>query len=50
MRDGETPANADRRCIVPVAGQDPYAWKGIEMPLRSVWLRGCQAADERAKA
>ena len=49
VRDGETPANADRRCIVPVAGQDPYAWKGIEMPLRNVWLRGCQAVDERAK-
>ena len=23
-------ATADRRCIIPVAGIDPYAWKGYE--------------------
>src|SRR5689334_17350989 len=28
VREGETPATADRRCVVPVAGIDPYAWKG----------------------
>jgi phytanoyl-CoA hydroxylase len=43
LRDGERVANADRRNIIPVAGEDPYAWKGIEAPPKSVWLRTCKA-------
>jgi len=43
LREGERPANGDRRCIIPVAGVDPYAWKGYEAPPRSVWLRTCKA-------
>lgn len=46
IRQGESPANADRRCIVPVAGKDPYAWKGIEKPPQSVGIRGCKAVEE----
>lgn len=43
IRQGESPATADRRCIVPVAGVDPYAWKGVEEPPKNVHLRRCQA-------
>ncbi len=43
VKPGETVASADRRAIVPVAGVDPYAWKGIEVPPRSVHLRTCKA-------
>ena len=43
LREGERPANADRRCIVPVAGIDPYAWKGYDDPPQNVWLRTCRA-------
>lgn len=43
LKPGESVANADRRVIVPVAGRDPYAWKGIEEPPKSVWLRTCKA-------
>jgi phytanoyl-CoA hydroxylase len=50
LKEGERPANADRRCIVPVAGMDPYAWKGYDNPPRSVWLRACKAAEERKRA
>ncbi|MCC6729127.1 MAG: phytanoyl-CoA dioxygenase family protein [Chthonomonadales bacterium] len=46
VREGETPATADRRCVVPVAGVDPYAWKGYESPTRNVWLRTCKARNE----
>lgn len=46
VREGETPATADRRCIVPVAGIDPYAWKGYEAPPNNVWLRPCKAVEE----
>ena len=46
MKEGERVANADRRCILPVAGTDPYAWKGYETPPRSVWLRTCKALDD----
>lgn len=47
IREGETPANADRRVIVPVAGTDPYAWKGLESPPKAVWLRTCKANENK---
>ncbi len=43
VREGETPAAADRRNVVPVAGIDPYAWKGYEATPNSVGLRTCKA-------
>ncbi len=43
IAEGESPATADRRCIVPVAGSDPYAWKGVDNPPQNVWLRTCKA-------
>ncbi|MCE9615827.1 MAG: phytanoyl-CoA dioxygenase family protein [Lentisphaerae bacterium] len=48
LKEGESPANADRRTVVPVAGVDPYAWKGYETPPRSVWLRTCKANTSSA--
>lgn len=36
-------AKADGRMIVPVAGIDPYAWKGVKKPANNVWLRTCKA-------
>jgi hypothetical protein len=29
---------ADRRKIIPVAGVDPYDWKGVETSKDEVWL------------
>jgi hypothetical protein len=46
MKEGERVANADRRCVIPVSGVDPYAWKGYDNPPRSVWLRTCKAVEE----
>lgn len=46
IREGETPANADRRCIIPVSGIDPYAWKGVEELPQRVFLRPCKAAGK----
>ena len=46
IEEGESPARADRRTIVPVAGIDPYAWKGYQTPAKSVGLRHCKAIDE----
>ncbi|MBM3262367.1 MAG: phytanoyl-CoA dioxygenase family protein [candidate division Zixibacteria bacterium] len=46
IKEGERVANADRRCVIPVSGADPYAWKGYDTPPRSVWLRNCKAGDE----
>ncbi|NUP98258.1 MAG: phytanoyl-CoA dioxygenase family protein [Armatimonadetes bacterium] len=43
VREGERPATADRRGVVPVAGLDPYAWKGYEKLPNNVYLRRCQA-------
>jgi hypothetical protein len=43
VKAGEPAAMADRRTIVPVAGVDPYAWKGLEPLPKSVWLRTCKA-------
>ena len=50
LREGERPANADRRCVVPVAGIDPYAWKGYEPPPQRVSLRTCKAIEEKPAA
>ncbi len=38
LREGERVATADRRNVLPVAGVDPYAWKGYEKRT-DVWLR-----------
>lgn len=43
---GTSPANADIRTIVSVAGVDPYAWKGVEQPAKNVWLRTCKANEK----
>jgi ectoine hydroxylase-related dioxygenase (phytanoyl-CoA dioxygenase family) len=37
-REGERVAMADRRKIIPVAGVDPYDWKGVETSKDEVWL------------
>jgi hypothetical protein len=42
----ETMATADVREIVPVAGVDPYAWKGTVTPPQKVYLRKCQANQD----
>lgn len=47
VREGEYPAMADRRSVIPVAGVDPYAWKGYENPPGNVWLRTCKALEDR---
>jgi hypothetical protein len=44
IKEGEAPSRTDRRCIVPVAGIDPYAWKGYEAP-QNVYLRTCKANE-----
>ncbi len=50
LRDGEHVAMADRRKIIPVAGVDPYAWKGVETSNDDVWLRTTKAnTPERDK-
>ncbi len=53
LKEGEHVANADRRCVIPVAGTDPYAWKGYDTPGDNVWLRTCKATEalkERGRA
>ncbi|MBW3624288.1 MAG: phytanoyl-CoA dioxygenase family protein [Armatimonadetes bacterium] len=45
LKEGETPATADRRDVIPVAGVDPYAWKGYDNPPKNVWLRTCKANE-----
>ena len=45
IEEDERPATADRRNVVPVAGVDPYAWKGYKTPPKSVGLRHCKAID-----
>jgi len=50
IEEGERPATADRRRVVPVAGVDPYAWKGYEAPAKSVSLRHCKAIDDLKEA
>ncbi|MCS7061920.1 MAG: phytanoyl-CoA dioxygenase family protein [Anaerolineae bacterium] len=46
LKEGERPANADVRKVVPVAGIDPYRWKGYEPVDRDVWLRTCKANED----
>ncbi|GAB4469545.1 MAG: hypothetical protein OHK0029_42200 [Armatimonadaceae bacterium] len=46
LKEGENVAGADRRNIVPVAGVDPYSWKGYENPPNNVWLRKCKAIED----
>jgi hypothetical protein len=43
LEEGERVANADRRNILPVAGIDPYAWKGYQKPPKTVSMRQCKA-------
>jgi hypothetical protein len=43
-------AMSDCRAILPTAGADPYAWKGIETPPNQVYLRGFGKAWEKEKA
>lgn len=38
LQEGESIATADRRNVVSVCGEDPYAWKGT-VPPGDVWLR-----------
>jgi len=47
LEAGEHVAQADRRCVVMVAGMDPYAWKGYEPAPKSVYMRQCKWRDER---
>jgi len=47
VKEGESPARADRREVILVAGVDPYAWKGYEASRKDVWLRTCKAVEER---
>ena len=46
IAEGESVASADRRCVLPVSGSDPYAWKGYVPAPDSVWLRTCKTRDE----
>jgi hypothetical protein len=46
IKDGERPANADRRGVIPVSGVDPYAWKGYETTPKNVHFRHCKAVDD----
>lgn len=47
LKEGESVATADRRNVIPVAGTDPYAWKGYEDAPQNVWLRTCKATEEQ---
>jgi ectoine hydroxylase-related dioxygenase (phytanoyl-CoA dioxygenase family) len=46
------PSNGDNRCVIPVAGKDPYAWKGYAQPGDDVYLRefGKPWGDDKGKA
>lgn len=46
IQEGERPASADRRCVIPVSGVDPYAWKGYDAAPKNVHLRTCKAVEE----
>lgn len=46
LKEGERVATADRRNVIQVAGEDPYAWKGYEAGKNDVWLRTCKTRDE----
>jgi hypothetical protein len=47
LKEGEHVAMADRRAVIPVAGLDPYAWKGYDNTPNNVWLRTCKAIQDR---
>jgi phytanoyl-CoA hydroxylase len=49
IHEGESPARADRRAIIPVSGTDPYAWKGYEQEGKNVYLRTCKAITGKDK-
>lgn len=49
LKPGMSAANSDFRQIVPVAGIDPYAFKGCERPPQSVYLRWCKQLEEVKK-
>ena len=49
IKEGESPSRADRRNITPVAGIDPYAWKGYESLNNNVFLRTCKANNPDQK-
>ena len=44
-KTGDSGAQADFRGIVPVAGTDPYAWKGVIEDKGGAHLRTCKAID-----
>lgn len=46
VEPGERVATADRRCVVMVAGTDPYEWKGYDPPPSQVYLRPCKASED----
>ena len=46
-KENERPAAADDRAVEPVAGVDPYAWKGYVEP-REVSVRRCKANEVAA--
>jgi len=46
LPEGQSVSRADVRCVVPVSGVDPYAWKGYEQPPGEVHLRTCKATQE----
>jgi len=43
---GTSAAASDTRKIIPVAGIDPYAWKGYEQPPADCHMRTCKANRE----
>ncbi|MBA3845172.1 MAG: phytanoyl-CoA dioxygenase family protein [Planctomycetes bacterium] len=43
-------AAMDSRCITPVVGEDPYAWKGYVQPSKNVWLRPRASAEQSVDA
>ena len=49
LKEGESVANADRRNVIHVSGEDPYAWKGYDMNPSNVWLRTCKATEDKKK-
>ncbi len=49
LKEGESVANADRRSVIQVVGDDPYEWKGYDNPPNNVWLRTCKAIEETQK-
>lgn len=50
LKEGESVSTADRRSVIPVAGSDPYQWKGYDNLPQDVWLRSCKAVEEKKAA